>query len=252
MSDIDTGIEGCIVVITGDIAYSGQVNQYNHAEQFLNDLKSCLIKTVGVSEIHFVLVPGNHDCDFSTPNQVRDILISTLAKGGVETVSNELATQSLAVQANYWQFASRITGNAVKNPPNDQLCHIEQIKVGGKTISFNAYNTAWMSQLHDLQGGLHFPYKVIPDEDATSDLVVSLFHHPYNWLESVNARAFRTSIERNSDLILTGHEHEFDQYVKTNRVSGETNEYIEGAVLRVRQALALKNLEKMVMGTVIH
>lgn len=232
MSDIDTGIEGCIVVITGDIAYSGQVNQYNHAEQFLNDLKIRLIKAVGVSEIHFVLVPGNHDCDFSTPNQVRDILISALAKGGVETVSNELATQSLAVQANYWQFSSRITGNAVKNPPNDQLCHIEQIKVGGKTISFNAYNTAWMSQLHDLQGGLHFPYKVIPDEDATSDLVVSLFHHPYNWLESVNARAFRTSIERNSDLILTGHEHEFDQYVKTNRVSGETNEYIEGAVLQ--------------------
>jgi len=136
------------------------------------------------------------------------------------------------VQANYWQFASRITGTTLKNPPNDQLCRIEQFKVGGKTISFNAYNTAWMSQLHELQGSLHFPDSFIPDEDATSDLVVSLFHHPYNWLESVNARVFRTSIERNSDLILTGHEHESDQYVKTNRLSGETNEYIEGTVLQ--------------------
>lgn len=234
MSGLDTDIASCIVVVTGDIAYSGQVDQYRLAEHFLDELDSCLIKIV--PETHVVLVPGNHDCDFSAPNQVRDILIGTLSKGVVDSVSNELATQSMAVQANYWQFASRVTGsNASKNPANGQLCCIEQIKIGSKTILFNAYNTAWMSQIHELQGGLYFPCSAIPGEDATSDLVVSLFHHPYNWLESVNARGFRTSIERNSDLILTGHEHESGQYVKTNRLSGEANEYVEGALLQEGQ-----------------
>ena len=232
VSGLETGIEGCIVVVTGDIAYSGQADQYVLAEQFLIQLKACLVNTVQVPDIPIVLVPGNHDCDFSTPNQVRDILIGSLAKGAVDSVSSELATQSLSVQANYWQFAARITGTTPNDPPNDQLCHIDRIKVGNKTISFNAYNTAWMSQLHEAQGCLHFPYGVIPDEDSTSDLVISLFHHPYNWLESVNSRVFRTSIERNSDLILSGHEHESDQYVKTNRLTGETNEYVEGAVLQ--------------------
>ena len=232
MSSLDTDIEGCIVVVTGDIAYSGQVNQYVLAEQFLNLLNTCLIKTVKVPKIHIVLVPGNHDCDFSAPNQVRDILIGTLSKGTVGPVSSELATQSLAVQANYWNFASRVTGSAVEYSPDDQLCLITQIKVGSKIISFNAYNTAWMSQLHESQGSLHFPCADIPHEDAISNLVVSLFHHPYNWLESVNARGFRSIIERNSDLILTGHEHESDQYFKTNRRSGDTNEYVEGAVLQ--------------------
>lgn len=231
-SSLDTGIEGCIVVITGDIAFSGQPNEYSLAEQFINQLKACLSKTIGVAELYVVLVPGNHDCDFSTPNQVRDILIGTLAKGAVETVSVELAMQSLAVQSNFWRFVTRVTGAAPKSVPKDQLCRVEQIKIGSKTITFNAYNTAWMSQMHELQGSLNFPYSFIPDEDAASDLVVSLFHHPYNWLESVNARVFRTSVERNSDLILTGHEHESDQYVKTNRRSGETNEYVEGAVLQ--------------------
>jgi len=232
MAGLDTGIAGCIVIVTGDIAFSGQADQYVLADQFLNQLKTYLIKTVEVSEVHIILVPGNHDCDFSTPNQVRDILIGTLAKGAVETVSAELATQSMAVQSNYWQFASRVSGAILKSVPNDQLCRTEQIKIGNKTISFNAYNTAWMSQIHEVQGNLNFPYSFIPDEDATSDLVVSIFHHPYNWLESVNARVFRTSVERNSDLILTGHEHESDLYTKTNRRSGESIEYVEGAVLQ--------------------
>jgi len=74
MSGLDTLIEGCIVVVTGDIAYSGQADQYVLAEQFLDQLKARLVKTVMVSEIHVVLAPGNHDCDFSTPNQVRDIV----------------------------------------------------------------------------------------------------------------------------------------------------------------------------------
>ncbi|MDD2934015.1 MAG: metallophosphoesterase [Methylotenera sp.] len=232
MSGLDADIEGCILVITGDIAFSGQESEYALAESFISKVKDCLAKSVQIAEIQVVLAPGNHDCDFSSPNQVREIVISSLAKGSVGNVSAELAAQSLAVQDNYWKFSNRITGRTSENAPSEQLCCITQVNICDKTISFSAYNTAWMSQRNEIQGALHFPIEFIPIEDTASDLVVSLFHHPYNWLESSNAREFRTLIERNSDLIMTGHEHESGQYVKTDRVIGNTNEYVEGAVLQ--------------------
>lgn len=232
MSSLDFEVGGGVVVITGDVAFSGQAVEYTLAEEFLCKLKSRLVETIQIPEVHIVLVPGNHDCDFSTPNQVREILISTIAKGTVDSVSADLAMQTISVQENYWNFVKRITGKAVENAPNNKLIQITQLNIGGKIISFNSFNTAWMSQRSEIQGALHFPTEFIPNEDTTSNLVVSIFHHPYNWLESSNAREFRMRIERNSDLILTGHEHESGQYQRTDRVMGNTNEYVEGAVLQ--------------------
>ena len=36
-------------------------------------------------------------------------------------------------------------------------------------------------------------------------------HHPYGWLEPVNARALRAAIETASDVVLTGHEHNYER-----------------------------------------
>jgi hypothetical protein len=57
------------------------------------------------------------------------------------------------------------------------------------------------------------------------------FHHPYNWLPAATHRQFRSNVERISDLILTGHEHEPDHYQKYS-FKGEVNEYLEGAVFQ--------------------
>jgi hypothetical protein len=55
-------------------------------------------------------------------------------------------------------------------------------------------------------------------------------HHPYNWLEPMNARAVRRAMEESSDIILTGHEHDFT--VRSQRGGrGERNLYVEGCAL---------------------
>lgn len=232
LTNLEDNIEGCIVVVTGDIAYSGQPGEYVLAERFFLQLQACLIKVIGVADIPIVIVPGNHDCDFSTENQVRDILIGTVTKGEVAKISDNLLRQSISVQSHYWQFVSRIKGTAVLTSPKDQLCSVEPVQVGNKKVSFYAYNTAWMSQKHEIQASLIYPIEYLPAEDTSSDLVVAMFHHPYNWLESTNARSFSTNIERMADLILTGHEHEPGQYFKSNRITGISNEYFEGDVLQ--------------------
>jgi hypothetical protein len=55
-----------------------------------------------------------------------------------------------------------------------------------------------------------------------------VIHHPYNWFNADNAREIRAELENQSDLILTGHEHDAGAFTKTT-YDGEHNEYLEVA-----------------------
>ena len=95
---------------------------------------------------------------------------------------------------------------------------------------FDLINTAWVSTIHEQQGKLFIPIdhlRHIQDWAPTAEIALTMFHHPYNWIEANNAGAFRTILESNSDIILTGHEHEANQYLK-DYGGGYKNEYIEG------------------------
>ena len=60
---------------------------------------------------------------------------------------------------------------------------------------------------------------------------MAVFHHPYNWFPAATYRRVRAHIEKTSDLILTGHEHEPDHYQKYT-FRDEVTEYLEGAVFQ--------------------
>jgi hypothetical protein len=52
----------CVVLVTGDVAYSGQIDEYKNSEKFFSDLKADLSGYFGGSNLHFEFIPGNHDC----------------------------------------------------------------------------------------------------------------------------------------------------------------------------------------------
>jgi predicted phosphodiesterase len=67
-----------------------------------------------------------------------------------------------------------------------------------------------MSSLHENQSKLIFPLNCIERENISfeeNNLTISIFHHPYHWLESNNIRQFKELLTDSSDYILTGHEH---------------------------------------------
>ena len=58
-------IENCLIVISGDIAFSGQKTQYDIAEKRLLSLKQKIEEIYHLkNEVQFLLVPGNHDNDY--------------------------------------------------------------------------------------------------------------------------------------------------------------------------------------------
>src|ERR1019366_7866495 len=40
-----------------------------------------------------------------------------------------------------------------------------------------------------------------------SDIVISIVHHPSNWLNPAAHLAFRNAVQESSDFLFTGHEH---------------------------------------------
>lgn len=215
--------------IIGDIAFSGTVEQYELALEFLNKLKGELLAAGKL--VHIFLVPGNHDLDFTSEPDTRPILLKSIREKVYQIDRNgEVVRQILSTQEHFYEFESKLLGSDIRPIPQ-RLANLQLFKVNGKTIFVRRYNTAWVSTNPEVPGELVFPVSTEVSPPSATDLSISVFHHPYNWLEPENARLFRHQIENSSDVVLTGHEHETSIYTKLDS-SGVATQYIEGSVLQ--------------------
>jgi ABC-type oligopeptide transport system ATPase subunit len=220
-----------LLTYTGDIAYSGAQFQYEIAAKFLNEISNKLRQIPGAQILGTVLTPGNHDCDFSASGDARPVLLSSVASN-LRTVDleGESVQQLLKVQDNFFDFERKLS-NQPRKGVKDCIGWSSSYQHAGKRIFVRCLNTALFSRLKELAGQLYFPLQAIPQDNLDPDFVVSMFHHPYGWLDPENSREFRRRIESVSDLILTGHEHDGDSFTRLDR-SGEETGYVEGAALQ--------------------
>jgi len=221
----------CFVVVTGDIAFSGKREEYAFADKFFSKLRDYLRSRLPECDPYFVLVPGNHDCDFSQSDRVRELVVSKLTPGDFD---EDIYSKCTEVQSNYENFAIPWRAERAQLGRVSKLYWQEMHDLPGGTVEFRLMNSAWMSTEKERQGRLLFPVELLrSDEDVSpaASLIVTILHHPYNWFEATNARDLRNEVEATSDIILTGHEHEGDFY-RRDRVTGERTEYLEGLVLQ--------------------
>jgi hypothetical protein len=218
-----------LLAFTGDIAYSGTTDQYQLAAIFINEIQAAL-KASDIPVFEF-LIPGNHDLDLASEPDTREALLQHVKKH-VEKIdpTGETVKQILSVQNTFFKFEATMRGIAARSE-ECQLAHTETFEVGDSSIHVNCFNTAWVSTNPEVAGSLVFPLTLVKQSKDPATLEISAFHHPTNWLMPDNARGFRSAIERSSDIIFTGHEHETSVYRKSDSETGDT-EYIEGAVLQ--------------------
>jgi DNA repair exonuclease SbcCD nuclease subunit len=233
VSELVTDSVGCFVIISGDIAYSGIGQEYAQAQVFLTKLIFELRKTFKESPIHVILVPGNHDCDFSTENQTRAILLDHINEE--ESIDESIISNCTLHQKDFFDFVNSLNyGNEPREGSKPWIFCRKDFDIDGKKLVFNLFNSSWCSRLEEQPGKLIIPtsiMKEIGEAEATSNLVLSVIHHRQNWFEPANARKFFGRIEETSDIVITGHEHFAAAYTK-KKISGEANGYIEGGVLQ--------------------
>ncbi|MFT3924593.1 MAG: metallophosphoesterase family protein [Myxococcales bacterium] len=224
------GIRECLVIISGDISYSGTTSQFELASSALESALGKLKSRLSLNDVQVVVTPGNHDCDFTVESKARGKLISSVDPADVDVSYVEACTST---QTSFWKFASFWHTGPTRSVEKKVAMEIHRISIAGRTIHVNSLNTAWMSTIDEKQGALVFPSSGITALRAPSpapDVVITVGHHGYNWFEANNARALRTSVETCSDILFSGHEHMADSTLKLGS-AGDTSWHIEGGVL---------------------
>jgi hypothetical protein len=221
-----------IIVLTGDVAFSGQTAQYDAAKHFLDDLRSQLLSLPSIKSVDFVAIPGNHDCDFTKESDIRQYLLKDtqeLYKSGLESGSDRTKA-ILEVQKNFFHFEAVLRGGKELDY-QDRLAFAFVLRFGNYSVNFQCFNTAWLSRNPEIPSKLFLPDDALQPRAVEASLCISLFHHPYNWLDTTNSRLLRDLIEQTSDLVYTGHEHVAGGG-KVDRFSGSYLQYIEAEALQ--------------------
>ena len=240
VKNLDYSLDMCIVVVTGDIAYSGTDEQYLVAYEFFDNLKQHLSTSLsGTPEnhtvpVHLIFLPGNHDCDFTASATLREIAIDSVLQDTARAANHDIVQTCMVVQNSFFGFADVVETSTRKPSSRDydvRLSYEYSLTAKNEYVKILCCNTAWLSRSNESQGRLFFPSQAIGTKHDGSALVIAAFHHPYNWLESNSARLFRSSIESIADLILSGHEHSTSSKVQQGSL-GQNNVCVEGGVLQ--------------------
>jgi hypothetical protein len=218
-----------LVIVSGDIAFSGEDSQYTAAEGFLNSIVQ-ILRQEASCPVHVVTVPGNHDCDFTRSDGTREVLVNSLTGATPPPVDTSMIDSCTSVQESYFRFRDRI--ESPRRSDGDRLLWSSELEVSGRKIRVECVNVAWVSRKKERNGQLYFPVSRYSQASVDNVRVrVVIMHHPLNWFSSTIYRPFRQFVHRRADLLITGHEHEFNVGVRTDAES-ETTAYVEGCVLQ--------------------
>ena len=214
-------IKIAFLVISGDIANTGKEVEYASAKSFINLTISFIKKSNKDISIKVILVPGNHDCNFSLEKDIRKILLGNVEYKTIGT-DNSILEHALMIQEDFWKFYSDY--NQI---PEDKVYYKVSDTIENKKISFHCFNTAWMSQLKEKPGSLFMPIAKFKNIKSNNDdyLNIAVFHHPLNWFnpntEPNNKNEFQAFLEKTTSFQLIGHEHE-TQFEKRENIDNNT------------------------------
>jgi len=224
------------IIISGDIVNQGNPNGHKEAIKFLQEVETILKEIVKNSTPSFVIVPGNHDCNFDHDNQNRRNAISNVSYKSLGN-DDSVVNTCLIVQDDFWNFYD--TFNPI--PKNKMFYQIID-EIDGKKICFNCINTAWMTKIKEEQN-LFYPVKNIEAniKIEAGVLNISVFHHPIGWFSphgSPNERKeFQGFIEDNSSIAIYGHEHEEDHKKIQDLITDKGTLYFSGKVLQNQKTI---------------
>ncbi len=224
----------CAIIFSGDVAYSGRPEDYGIAANYLVDLEKVIHTHTGKKPC-LLLVPGNHDHNFTSPNydeSIRDMIIDNTSPS--KPPSPGMNEKLMATLKCFGDFIDNLSSSTEVYAPSN-LLESMTVKFDLISIKFYLLNTTRFTKKHDSPGISWFPIEHLSEEfkrDANNgNLNIAVLHHPYDWYRRDNAKDFKRLLESRCDIVFTGHEHNPD-IIKQTRRTIEQNLYVEGGILQ--------------------
>jgi hypothetical protein len=212
------------VLITGDIAYGGQQNEYKRAKEFLDNL---FVRS-GDLATNTYMVPGNHDVDrayvdpdlplwaahtklreSNDPAVWRDHIYKQLVKDPQRSLLAPLKAYNDFAQG-YGCFSGMVPSTKAGEPDIPQLAWQRTFKTpleDGTLVRLNGLNSALISDSGDAPGKLLVSDFQSSHFQHTATVVdVVMCHHPPEWL--MDKAHIRNVLRTFAPIALFGHEHD--------------------------------------------
>jgi calcineurin-like phosphoesterase family protein len=212
-----------VIFFTGDITQKSREDEYNNAWNFFF---KPLLEKLSLSENQLFFIPGNHDVDRTKT--------TNLDSGIVQRITDSTDVYSLLNDSNKSgyldQLIQRMTEyQKFQNKITKHKFHIEKLSWGNLfttkdkvKIGIIGLNSSWTSaSIKGYDGDVEEQGKLIVGkplvEDAIEqvkkissnyDLLITLIHHPIDWLMPWDQKDVRQIIRDNSTFLLHGHVHE--------------------------------------------
>ena len=91
-------LDACFIVLSGDVAFSGLAVEYSIARQLLSRLHQKITSDHPTAHVEYVVVPGNHDCDFQQSSDLRELVIENIEKRDAIDVDGGIVRSCLSLQ----------------------------------------------------------------------------------------------------------------------------------------------------------
>lgn len=235
-----------LIFFTGDIANSGQEEQYKLAQKHF--FEPLLVET-GLPKERLFWVPGNHDVDFSVPRNSWILEQGLLQLGSVEALNRffdnntnkdgrwkencELVRAFERLYA-YAEFTRGYFGNILElqNP-----CYFTAriVEVDGLKIGVAALNSAWRCSGENKNALLIGERQVDAAAQAIqdADIKFALMHHSTGSLKGFDRTVSQRRLSAEFDFILQGHLHD-PEATQSHSLSGRWLNVTAGSIFKGR------------------
>ncbi len=192
-------IDECFLIISGDLAYSGNSNEYRTAKRFIGKV----LEEIGRYFDKFIkvfVVPGNHDMILKDNDRDFDE-IQGYYNEGIEKY-HELELDRFKEFISYAQTKNCFLRNNAYD--------IKYYENGGVKIQFTLLNTAPFSTLVHNDKELHYISDealeaIVRKDNVNINIVV--MHHSVEWFNENTKNMLENILYKNCDILFQGHEH---------------------------------------------
>lgn len=209
------------IVFTGDLIDKGG-KDFKGATKGFEEFKTHVIlpilELLQLEISRFIITPGNHDI-----NRFADSKIDENGLKSTLTTSQEVIDfMEEAEKSKTYRYIERIKEykdfefSLYKNIDDEKLHSLFEFSlrfkdVAGKSVGISSLNSAWrcyddndLGNLFIGENQVNSNYKFIKD----CDLKIAIVHHQLDWISEVEKRTIHSHINRNFDIVFSGHVHE--------------------------------------------
>jgi predicted MPP superfamily phosphohydrolase len=192
------------IIVTGDIAYGGRVEEYKAAADWLDKVA----EAAGCNIFDIQVVPGNHDINRDEITPLTEMMLEKIVAEGesaLDSFLNSDPDRDLLFRrfSAYRPFASgyRCTLDTKAEPAEERVVEL----ASGRSIRFIRLNSALACSNNDEKGKLLLGARQRVLKPGPGEELIVLSHHPVHWFQ--DSKEVWLYISNRVRVFISGHEH---------------------------------------------